>query len=164
MRAVNCYYSNLIEGHDTQPIDIERALNEDVSADPKQRDLQLEAKAHISVQEWIDEGGLDERANTSLGILETHQRFCELLPNELLWVENPDTGERLQLIPGGIRTNEVSVGKHIGISPGAIERFMARFEQDYANLGKLDSILAAAGAHHRLLYIHPFLDGNGRVA
>jgi Fic family protein len=41
---------------------------------------------------------------------------------------------------------------------------MARFEQDYANLGKLDSILAAAGAHHRLLYIHPFLDGNGRVA
>lgn len=25
-------------------------------------------------------------------------------------------------------------------------------------------ILAAASAHHRLLRIHPFLDGNGRVA
>ena len=24
--AMNCYYSNLIEGHDTHPIDIERAL------------------------------------------------------------------------------------------------------------------------------------------
>ena len=26
VRAMNCYYSNLIEGHDTHPIDIERAL------------------------------------------------------------------------------------------------------------------------------------------
>jgi Fic family protein len=28
----------------------------------------------------------------------------------------------------------------------------------------MDSILCAAAAHHRLLWIHPFLDGNGRVA
>src|SRR3569832_2469226 len=26
VRAMSCYYSNLIEGHDTPPIDIERAL------------------------------------------------------------------------------------------------------------------------------------------
>ena len=26
VRTVNCYYSNLIEGHDTHPVDIERAL------------------------------------------------------------------------------------------------------------------------------------------
>jgi len=29
--AMNCYYSNLIEGHDTHPIDIERALKNDYS-------------------------------------------------------------------------------------------------------------------------------------
>ena len=56
VRAMNCYYSNLIEGHDTHPVDIERALNEEFSNDPEQRDLQLEAKAHIEVQAWIDEG------------------------------------------------------------------------------------------------------------
>ncbi|MEM0954737.1 MAG: Fic family protein [Pseudomonadota bacterium] len=164
VRAMNCYYSNLIEGHDTHPIDIERALNEDFSVDRKQRDLQLEAKAHISVQEWIDEGGLDGRVTTSAGLLETHKRFCELLPEELLQVENPDNGECLQVIPGEFRAHDVSVGRHAGISPGAIERFITRFESGYSNLGKLDSILAAACAHHRLLYIHPFLDGNGRVA
>lgn len=164
VRSMNCYYSNLIEGHDTHPIDIERALNEDFSADPKQRDLQLEAKAHISVQEWIDDGGLAGRATTTSGLLDIHKRFCELLPDELLWVENPDTGERLQVIPGEYRSEDVSVGGHIGISPGAIDRFMRRFESGYSNLGRLDSILAVAGAHHRLLYIHPFLDGNGRVA
>lgn len=164
VRSMNCYYSNLIEGHDTHPIEIERALNEDYSADPKRRDLQREAKAHITVQAWIDQGGLDGRATTNEGVLETHRRFCERLPDEMLWIENPDTGERLQVIPGELRVHDVQVGRHIGISPGSIPRFMGRFERGYGGLGRLDSILAAAAAHHRLLYIHPFLDGNGRVA
>src|SRR5271154_33369 len=90
VRAMNCYYSNLIEGHDTHPIDIERALKNDYSKDAHKRDLQLEAKAHIAVQEWIDRGGLKGRAVTSDGIRETHRRFCELLPEDLLWVEDPE--------------------------------------------------------------------------
>lgn len=65
VRAMNCYYSNLIEGHDTHPIDIERALKNDYSNDASKRDLQLEAKAHIAVQKWIDDGGLNGRALTS---------------------------------------------------------------------------------------------------
>lgn len=61
VRAMNCYYSNLIEGHDTHPIDIERALRSDYSNDARKRDLQLEARAHITVQQWIDGGGLRGR-------------------------------------------------------------------------------------------------------
>ncbi|AGW14194.1 hypothetical protein DGI_2451 [Megalodesulfovibrio gigas DSM 1382 = ATCC 19364] len=45
VRSMNCYYSNLIEGHDTHPVDIERALRQDFSADARQRNLQLEARA-----------------------------------------------------------------------------------------------------------------------
>jgi hypothetical protein len=44
VRSMNCYYSNLIEGHRTRPIDIERALAQDFSTDPEQRNLQLEAR------------------------------------------------------------------------------------------------------------------------
>src|SRR5437016_931394 len=84
VRAMNCYYSNLIEGHDTHPIDIERALKGDYSNDAKRRDLQLEAKAHIAVQQWIDQGALTGRAVTADSILEIHRRFCELLPDDLL--------------------------------------------------------------------------------
>ena len=84
VRAMNCYYSNLIEGHHTHPVDIERAMQNDYSADPEKRNLQLEAKAHIAVQQWIDEGGLDGHAVE--GIREVHRRFCELLPDELLWL------------------------------------------------------------------------------
>ena len=36
---MNCYYSNLIEGHNTHPIDIQRALFGEQSRDPKKRDL-----------------------------------------------------------------------------------------------------------------------------
>ena len=58
VRAMNCYYSNLIEGHDTHPVDIERALKGDYSTEPEMRNLQVEAEAHIAVQEWIDSSGL----------------------------------------------------------------------------------------------------------
>jgi Fic family protein len=161
---MNCYYSNLIEGHDTHPVDIERALKEDFSTDAKQRNLQLEAKAHIAVQKWIDEGGLDGRATTANGIIESHRRFCELLPDDLLWIEHPQTKEKLPVVPGGLREHDVEVGRHVAPSPGAIRRFLERFEKVYSGLGKSEAVLATAAAHHRLLWIHPFLDGNGRVA
>ena len=70
VRAVNCYYSNLIEGHETHPVDIERALKKDYNADPEQRNLHLEAEAHVTVQKWLDEGGLKGRAMTTVAILE----------------------------------------------------------------------------------------------
>jgi Fic family protein len=164
VRAMNCYYSNLIEGHDTHPVDIERALSNDYSADARRRDLQLEARAHISVQRWIDGGGLRGRAVSVDGLREVHGRFCELLPEDLLWVEDPDSKERLRVVAGELRRHDVKVGGHIPISPGAIPRFLAHFEATYGRLGRTERILAAATAHHRLLWIHPFLDGNGRVA
>ena len=164
VRSMNCYYSNLIEGHDTHPVDIERALNDDYSQDPQQRDLQLEARAHIEVQRWIDDDGLKGHAASADGVLELHRRFCELLPDDLLWVENPDTKERLRVVPGELRRRDVKVGRHIPVSPGALPRFLERFEGGYAKLGRVDAVLAAACAHHRMLWLHPFLDGNGRVA
>lgn len=164
VRSMNCYYSNLIEGHDTHPIDIERALRNDYSADPRKRDLQLEAKAHIIVQEWIDAGALRGRATTVDGMMEMHRRFCAHLPDDLLWVEDSLSRERSRVVPGALRRRDVRVGRHVAVSPGALPRFLDRFAASYARLGRVDAVLAAAAAHHRLLWIHPFLDGNGRVA
>ena len=165
VRGMNCYYSNLIEGHDTHPIEIERALKNDYSQDPAKRDLQLGAKAHISVQSWIDAGGLNPgNQTTSEAICEIHRRFCALLPEDLLWVEDPITHEKVRVVPGELRKRDVKVGNHLAVSPAALPRFMAHFEQAYQKLGKTEAIIATAAAHHRLLWIHPFTDGNGRVA
>lgn len=55
VRIMNCYYSNLIEGHNTKLHDIERALHDDFANDYGRRNLQIEALAHINVQQKVDE-------------------------------------------------------------------------------------------------------------
>jgi Fic family protein len=162
VRSMNCYYSNLIEGHRTHPVAIEKALKGEYSNDRDKRSLQREATAHIMVQRWIDNGGL-RVATTREAITEIHRRFCSELPEDLLVVEDPVTHEKFRVKPGELRTRDVKVGAHVPVSPGAVPRFMDRFEQSYASLGPTETILAAAAAHHRLAWIHPFIDGNGRV-
>lgn len=166
VRSLNCYYSNLIEGHNTHPWDIERALKEDYSKEPEKRNLQLEAIAHIEVQKMIDEGiAPNEYPLTQKYITWLHKEFCKRLPGELLWVENPESGERIKVIPGKLRKKTVRVGAHIPPLPENLPEFMKRFEEAYKpdRLTKQARVIAAAASHHRLLWIHPFLDGNGRV-
>jgi Fic family protein len=86
------------------------------------------------------------------------------LPDDLLWVEDPATHEQVRVEAGTLRRRDVRVGRHAAISPGALPRFLERFEQVYGSLGKAECIIATAAAHHRLVWMHPFLDGNGRVA
>lgn len=164
VRSMNCYYSNLIEGHDTTPVDIERALKNDYSKDKTKRALQLEAKAHIEVQAMIDRGETPEVILSSEFILWLHREFCSRLPDELLWVENPDTGKRIQVIPGQLRDGHVRVGRHIPPEPDMLPQFLKRFEEAYnGGFSKVRQITSVAASHHRLAWIHPFYDGNGRV-
>lgn len=167
VRSMNCYYSNLIEGHDTHPRDIDRALaHADYSTDPQKRALQCEAVAHIEVQRLIDHReDLQADPTSTEYIVWLHREFCNRLPDELLWVENPDTGERLQVIRGELRKGWVQVGRHIPPSSEALPRFLHRFAEAYdmKRLSRVRRIIALGAAHHRLLWIHPFYDGNGRV-
>ena len=119
VRSMNCYYSNLIEGHDTHPRDIDRALaHADYSADPQKRALQHEAVAHIEVQRLIDHReDLQVETTSTEYITWLHREFCRRLPEELLWVENPDTGERLRIVAGELRKGWVQVGRHIPPKP-----------------------------------------------
>jgi hypothetical protein len=75
-----------------------------------------------------------------------HRRFCEHLPDDMLWVEEPDTKERIRVVPGELRQRDVRVGRHIRISPGAVPRFLEHFQKVYGRVGKTDAILATADA------------------
>lgn len=167
VRSMNCYYSNLIEGHNTHPVDIERALCGDYSKDPKKRNLQLEAFAHIEVQALIDDpktGFLDVVSKDH--IMWLHREFCKRLPAELLKNHDPSTGKELTVVPGELRTGEVLVGNHLAPLASELPKFLELFEERYQpeNLSALMRVIAVAASHHRLLWIHPFYDGNGRVA
>lgn len=85
------------------------------------------------------------------------------MPDDLLWVEEGDL--KIKVIPGQFRDHMVQVGRHIPPSPDDIPTLLGRFEQAYdpARLSRIERIISVAASHHRLLWIHPFLDGNGRV-
>jgi Fic family protein len=167
VRSMNCYYSNLIEGHDTHPRDIDRALANDFSDEPKRRELQQEAVAHIHVQQLIDSGNDPDIWPASAAYAAwLHEEFCSRLPPEMLWVANPRTGELLPVVPGEWRSRDVEVGRHVPPEFADLPRFMTRFDRAYRSppLNRMRQIQAVGAAHHRFLWIHPFLDGNGRVA
>ena len=170
VRIMNCYYSNLIEGHNTTLREIEAALLGQLEPAPERRNLQLEARAHIRLQRDIDQrhaaGDLPELASAGF-IRWLHEEFYRDAPAAMLVVRN-DTSER-RMTPGAFRARpdeDVTVGRHQPPSPDKVAAFMAHFEQRYrlAPLGAGGRIMAIAAAHHRLNYIHPFLDGNGRVS
>lgn len=164
VRSMNCYYSNLIEGHNTLPVNIEKALKDDYSSNPEVRDLQLEARSHIEVQRLIDEGLAPAPALSGEFAQWVHREFCSRLPDELLHITNPETGEVRDVVPGRLRDGDVRVGRHLAVPFTALDAFIARFEKGYGHLpSRAAQIVAVAAAHHRMLWIHPFFDGNGRV-
>jgi Fic family protein len=170
VRVMNCYYSNLIEGHNTTPREIERALQDRLDTAEERRNLQLEARAHIRLQREVDRlhaaGELPEPASVEF-IRWLHREFYEDAPEAMLRIEG--AGRVLHMTPGEFRTRpeeDVDVGRHLPPASGRVEAFMAYFERRYrfASLGMGSRIIAIAAAHHRLNYVHPFLDGNGRVS
>lgn len=167
-RIMNAYYSNLIEGHNTRPRDIEAALAGQLD-DVEDRPLAEEALAHVRVQAWIDEthaaGDLSEPTSVPF-ILDLHRRFYAEMPTEFRFTERD--GQRTEITPGAFRAagEEVAVGRHQPPSAQRVPAFMDHFETRYRGLthGATGRILSIPAAHHRLNFIHPFVDGNGRVS
>jgi len=167
VRSMNSYYSNLIEGHNTLPTDIEKALTKNYSKDPAKRALQIESAAHIEVQQLIEDA-LDGDPSVNICQKEflcwIHAELYKRLPDEFREVKAKD-GSIKVVEPGFFREDEVEVGNHIAPSYASLGEFVRRFCSIYGNegLSKTDKVLCAAASHHRLAWIHPFLDGNGRV-
>lgn len=168
LRLMNSYYSNLIEGHNTHPIDIERAMNNDYSSNPAKRHLQMESLAHINCQRALESRLLDD-PNRNVAELECiawlHRIFYDQLPDDLRRVKDEKNGTMLDVIPGEIRQREVKVGRHVGPEAKYLPQFLERFSIAYSpqKLHGIMPLIAAAASHHRLMWIHPFLDGNGRA-
>lgn len=181
VRIMNTYYSNLIEGHNTRPREIEQALAGIMEThDAARRNLQIEAAAHYRVQEAID---VQARAGT-LGdpaaldfICGLHRAFYDGAGETMLIIGEGARAFRME--PGTWRydpAHDVSVGRHVPPSSDRVAYFMAYFHRRFTfdpapgerllgvGEGRARRMLALATAHHRFNYIHPFPDGNGRVS
>ena len=168
LRSMNSYYTNRIEGEHTRPADIERALRKDFSgeADVARRQrlavshIQTEMECERRIQELQAAGENVVAWLYSTPVLEwMHlQLFGSLTPQDLTLID----GSLLQ--PGQLRTRGVAVGIHEAPTAEAVPAFLNRWAEVYAGSRRGEaSVVALAAAHHRLAWVHPFLDGNGRV-
>lgn len=170
VRVMNAYYTNLIEGHNTRPRDIERAMSGDLDVDGHRRDLQLEAVAHVRLQASLDElaasDELSEPASAEF-LSGLHKEFYRDAPAGMLTVEGQ--GSTFLMCPGQWRfqtEHDVAVGRHLPPSSAVVERFIQRFSEAYEleHMKPGQRLLLIPAAHHRFNFIHPFPDGNGRVS
>ncbi|MGZ8943506.1 MAG: Fic family protein [Methylobacter sp.] len=164
LRVVNSFYSNKIEGNPTHPAEILHAQEEGEQGNPT--DDLLEIKQHIEVQKSLAINDISkEEVCTPDFLRKVHKSFYDDLPQKFLDIKNPDNGEIIHLVPGEFRQRNVKVGSHTPPEHSELKAYLKWFEEMYQpnrtyGTGK---ILAAAASHHRLMWIHPFLDGNGRV-
>lgn len=166
VRAMNCYYSNLIEGQKTMPRDIERALKQDFSSNPTKRDNQQLSISHIAVESRLASKLKEEKVSpySPEFIYWLHEEFYRGLPEALHWAKTK-SGQRYHVEAGLPRDYMVDVGQHTPPHFSVIPAFLKRFFEGYGSdkIYDTDRLVAIAAAHHRLAWIHPFGDGNGRV-
>lgn len=150
----------------TEPLAIERALRADYSDDPVKRDNQKLSQAHIDVEalmvERLQEPGVD--IYDPEFILWLHREFYERLP-ESMHTAKTRSGESYRIVPGRCREYMVSVGRHTPPHFENLPAFLVRFCEFYGGreIYETDRLIAISAAHHRLGWIHPFGDGNGRM-
>ena len=169
LRSMNSYYTNRIEGEHTRPSDIERALLKDFSKESDVARRQRLAVSHIQTEiacERLIQAKLDSGETVIPWLYSTQalewlhlQLFGGLTPEDLTLADGS------LLTPGQVRTRGVAVGIHEAPNAAALPAFLSRWEEVYGQSRRGEaSIVALAAAHHRLAWVHPFLDGNGRVA
>ena len=164
LRAMNSYYTNRIEGQHTLPADIERALHRQFDADVTLARRQRLALAHMEAEAELEArvtaaepGGWLYGADFVASI---HAALYARLP-----VEDRRRGDDIELQPGVWRDRQVIAGQHLAPPSAEIPALLEVWGQRYRGLSGGESrVIGALCAHHRLLWIHPFLDGNGRSA
>jgi Fic family protein len=129
----------------------------------------MESVAHITVQIEMERKLREESKVNMTGrefLRYLHCEFYQQLPEEFRVVTNPETGRERLARPGELREESVKVGYHQPPGHSSLKAFLDRFGEFYTpdrHHGAL-KLVATAAAHHRLMWVHPFLDGNGRVA
>ncbi|MDT8338264.1 MAG: Fic family protein [Sulfurimonas sp.] len=168
LRTTNSYYSNLIESEGTHPLDIEKAMKKDFFDDNRQRNLQFLSIAYINTQKELELMATDvDNIFTKDSVLSIHNNFYTKEGMEpFLDIKHKDS--IINMTPGILRDHDVYISKHIAPEYTQLDSMFNEFENQYKSIYNLSTkakkLLYILSSHHRLTWIHPFLDGNGRVS
>jgi Fic family protein len=163
LRSMNSYYTNRIEGQHTRPSDIERALRQQFDADVQAARKQRLALAHMAAEAALEQKAREfdgDRLYSAGLVCDIHSELYRRLPEA-----DRLTEDNQPIVPGELRTKDVAAGRHVAPAHAEVPRLLDEWAAHYGKLpGTELRVIGAACAHHRLLWIHPFIDGNGRTA
>jgi len=163
--AKGAHATTAIEGNTLSEEQVERVISGDLALPPSKEYLQREIENIVgacgSIEEMISDTG---RFSISVSLLQTlNERVLEGLDHEE-WVQ-----------PGSFRRRAVGVGAYLG-APHSDVAYLTEMMADWLNGADfkaepddkrgafLRTLLRAVMAHLYIAWIHPFGDGNGRVA
>jgi Fic family protein len=168
LRAMNSYYTNRIEGQHTLPREIEAAVARNYDTNDDIRRKQHLAIAHMQAEQWAESHYAQTPWQDLFApavVQALHKQLFTGLAPEHLQATHASEAPQL-LVPGQLRTatQQVRVGRHDAPNAESVPAFLTRFEQAYSKVRSGEqALIALACANHRLVWIHPFADGNGRV-
>lgn len=169
LRAMNSYYTNKIEGQHTYPAELENALESNFSSNGDIKKRQQLAIAHMQVEEEFEAiapGVSWDAMFEQKWISSIHTSLYSKLDDESLIILDEGGKQCGQMAPGAIRSTNVKVGAHwapeFADVPALMEHFYFRYGQPHYR--DATKIVVAGASMHRLSWIHPFPDGNGRVS
>ncbi|XP_051923744.1 protein adenylyltransferase FICD [Hippocampus zosterae] len=146
------YHTVAIEGSTLTLSEIRHIIETRYAVPGKSLQEQNEAIGVDAAMKYINTTLLSRTGTMSVSdILEIHRR--------VLGYVDPVEGGRL-------RTNQVFVGHHIPPHPQDLQRHMQELVQwlNSDEALQLHPVEYAALAHYKLVYVHPFVDGNGRTS
>lgn len=160
------YNSNAIEGNTLSLQETSFFLQHGLTSKGKTLLEYLEAQNHAEAIDWLGDMIRQKRPVTEGLIKEFHALLLRGI--EHVWVGSCGQKIKKKLTPGQykLQPNHVITieGKiHRYCEPIKVPEEMARLVE-YINTSDQHPVEVAARAHYRLLAIHPFDDGNGRVA
>lgn len=169
LRAMNSYYTNKIEGQHTYPADLEEALARHFSDDADVKRRQQFALAHMEVEAELEQQarGLSwEEMFRPPWISAIHESLYAKLGEDCRVILDKDGTLRGLMEPGVVRTGWVKVGAHEAPDPAILPELLQHFHFRYGaqRYSETMKVVVAGASLHRLSWIHPFPDGNGRVS
>ena len=171
LRFLNSYHSNLIEGHKTSILDIEAALQKDFSQDSQKRYAQELCAAHVETERALMTEIYTAPPHNICRfefVSKIHKVFYDLLPVHHQYTHSQGGFTKYSVDAGKMRDSDISLDG--GITPhGPDVRNLPAKYKEFENLyhpGRFhgdERLIAIAASHHRMVWLHPFRDGNGRV-
>ncbi|CAI8953321.1 Fic family protein [Pseudomonas sp. IT-196MI5] len=166
LQITNTYYSNLIEGQYTEPADMQKAQTALVKDRKRLKSLAVE---QMAVQALF-ERTLRQRGPFTWGdmfapefVSATHHRLFRGASDAERTLSD---GSIMQ--PGILRSvtgQNVIVGNHDAPDASAVEAMLRHLQSGFGRqTDPRRQLIASLAYHHRLAWVHPFTDGNGRVA